>query len=255
MTFSRSFSLLAATLLTAVPAAAADDPQEILRKIDAQLSFASDYKSVAKVRERRADGTEQALELVIYRRDRTSDLLFLVKRPSSMAGSGFLRIGENLWEYSVVAGQWERRTRRADIVGTLLCESDFDRSRLSVDYDGVEEKPEVIKGETYRKFLLKAKPGVELTFDSLRIWVDKDLKIVKRIGYAPSGKPLRTDIIRSYQKVRDPISGREVLHMRDVIERQEEQGVTNSLRYDDIVLSPLPENLFTKTWFEGQLSR
>ncbi len=200
-------------------------------------------------------GPRPPLELVVYRRDSNSDLMFLVKRPPSIAGSGYLRIGENLWEYTIAGGQWERRTRRADIVGTILCESDFDRSRLSIDYDATEEKAEVIKGVTYRKLLLKAKPGVELTFDSLRIWVDKDLKVVKRVGYAPSGKPLRTDLIRSYQTIRDPITGREVLHMRDVIERQEEQGVTNYLRYEDITLAPLPENMFTKSWFEGQISR
>jgi hypothetical protein len=255
------FVAIAACALFAGPSVRAEAPaapaaaQDVTRQIDKQMSIASDYKGVVQIREKLADGTERALELTVYRRDSNEDLLFMVTKPPSVAGAGYLRIDKNLWEYSVSAGLWGRRTRRADLVGTVTCESDFDRSRLSVDYDAVEEAPESINGVAYRKLLLTVKPGLEVTFTQLRLWVDPELKIVKRVGYGPSGKPLRTDIIRSYQKLKDPATGKEFLHWREVVERQEEVGTINVVRYEQVELAPLPPNIFTKAWVEGRLNR
>jgi hypothetical protein len=249
------FTLAAAAALWSAPARAEESAQDFIRRVDGQMAVTSDYKGVAQIREKRGDGTERALEVTVYRRDSNEDLLFLVTKPASIAGGGYLRIDKNLWEYSAIAGQWDRQTRRADLIGTITCESDFDRPRLSVDYDAVEEAAETVKGVSYRKLFLKAKPGVEPTFPTLRIWVDPELKVVKRIGYAPSGKPLRTDLIRSYQRLKDPKTGREFLHYREVVEKQEEAGTVNVVRYEQVELAPLPGNMFTKAWLEGRIHR
>jgi len=255
VTLPRLFAVVATCALWSAPARAEESAQDFIKRIDEQMSISSDYKGIAQIREKRADGTERALEVTVYRRDANEDLLFLITKPPSIAGGGFLRIEKNLWEYSAIAGQWERRTRRADLVGTITCESDFDRARLSVDYDAAWEEPETAHGVSYRKLFLKAKPGVEVTFPTLRIWVDPELKVVKRIGYAPSGKPLRVDLIRSYQRLKDPKTGKEFLHYREVVERQDEVGTVNVVRYEQVELAPLPANVFTKAWLEGRIVR
>jgi hypothetical protein len=229
-----------------------DPPQEVLRLIDKRLSFASDYKGVVRMREIRKDGVETALELQVYRRDSAQDLLFLITKPRNMAGGSFLRIGKNLWEYDPSVGQWNRTTRRGNIVGTIACEGDFDRSRLSEDYDATDEGVESINGTPYRKLSLKAKADAAVNFPLLRLWVDPDYNIVKRIGYAPSGKVLRTDLVRGYQRVKDPLSNRLVYHYSEVLEMESEEGTRLVVRYEDVELAPLSPNIFTKTWIESR---
>ena len=82
--------------------------------------------------------------------------------------------------------------------------------------------------------------------------MDPDLNIVKRIGYAPSGKPLRLDSIRSYQRLKDPLSGEYVYHYKEVIEQEAEEGTKMMVRYDDVVLAPLDPSIFTKSWLEAR---
>ena len=231
---------------------ATPSPEELLRLIDKRMSFASDYKGVVRMREVRKDGTEMASEIIVYRRDSAQDLLFLITQPRYRAGGGYLRIGKNLWEYSPVLGKWERTTRRANIVGTIACESDFDRSRLAEDYTAVDEGTETLNGTPYRKLLLTGKPDSEVSFPLLRLWVDPDHNIVKRAGYAPSGRVLRTDIVRSYQRLKDPMSGQFVYHYKEVLELDEQEGTRMVVRYEDVELAPLSPNIFTKSWFESR---
>jgi hypothetical protein len=227
-------------------------PQQLLQHIDKRLTFASDYKGVVRMREIRKDGTEMAIELQVFRRDSAQDLIFFITQPKHMAGGGFLRIGKNLWEYNPVIGHWERTTRRGNIVGTIACEADFDRSRLSEDYEATDEAPETVNGTTFRKLLLKVKPGAEVAFPIMRLWVDADHNIVKRTGHAPSGKVLRTDLIRGYQRLKDPVSGNHVLHYKEVLEMEAEGGTRLVVLYEDVELAPLSPNIFTKAWVEGR---
>jgi outer membrane lipoprotein-sorting protein len=245
--------LVLALLPVAAFASAKESPEEILRIIDKRMAFASDYKGVVRMREIRKDGIERVSELQIFRRDSSQHLLFLITKPRNLAGGGYLRIGRNLWEYDPTLGQWERATRRGNIVGTISCEGDFDRSRLAEDYLPKDEGMETIEGTAYRKLLLTAKPDAEVTFPMLRIWVDPEFNIVKRVGMAPSGKTLRTDIIRSYQRLKDPISGQFVYHFREVLEFEEEEGTRLDVRYEEVQLAPLDANMFTKSWLEGRL--
>lgn len=256
-----SWTLVFAVLLPVMAGAAAKEPvkeqakvsaQELLAIIDKRMSFTSDYKGVVRMREIRKDGVERAFEMNVYRRDTTRDLLFVVTQPRHMAGGGYLRIEKNLWEYNPLVGQWERSTRRANLVGTIACEGDFERSSLADDYEGKDEGVETIDGTAYRKLLLTAKSGVEVTFTQLRLWVDPDHNIVKRIGYAPSGRVLRTDIVRSYQRLKDPVSGETVYHYKEVLEFEEEEGTKMVVQYANVELAPLSPNIFTKAWLEGR---
>jgi hypothetical protein len=249
-----SCALVLASLLPVVAdAQPKDSPDQVLRAIDKRMAFASDYKGVVRMREIRKDGVERVFELNVYRRDSTQNLIFLFTKPRNFAGGGFLRIGKNTWEYNPVLGQWERITRRANIVGTISCEGDFDRSRLSEDYTAKDDGMETVEGTAYRKLLLTAKAEAEVTFPLLRIWVDPDYNIVKRVGLAPSGKTLRTDIIRSYQRIKDPLNNQLVYHLKEVLEFEEEEGTRLEVKYEEVQLAPLDPNIFTKSWLEGRL--
>ncbi|MCP3138673.1 outer membrane lipoprotein-sorting protein [Pyxidicoccus xibeiensis] len=239
----------------AKPVAGGEKPsaQELLRRIDERMSFKSDYKGTVRLRELRKDGTEQLMEVQVYRRDTSRDLLIYVTNPKHLAGSGYLRIGRNLWEYESSTGQWQRTTQRGNIINTVACEEDFDRSRLAENYDVKDEGEEVVNGTAFRKLHLTMKSGVEVSFDQLRLWVDPGFNIVKRIGYASSGRVLRTDIIRSYQPIKDPADGKVAYPYKEVVESEETGGSQFTVRYDDVVLGRLSPNIFTKTWLEGRV--
>ncbi|PTL79267.1 outer membrane lipoprotein-sorting protein [Vitiosangium sp. GDMCC 1.1324] len=245
--------ILAALLPSLAGAAEKESPEELLRRIDKRMSFASDYKGAVRMKETRKDGSERVSEMLVYRRDASSNLLFLITKPRNMAGGGYLRIGKNMWEYTPATGQWDRTTQRANIVGTIACEGDFDRSKLAEDYTAKDEGVETIEGTAYRKLLLTAKPDAQVSFPLYRLWVDPDDNIVKRVGYAPSGKVLRTDIIRAYQRLKDPVSGELVYHYKEVLEMEEEEGTRVVVKYEEVELAPLDPNIFTKSWLEGRL--
>lgn len=263
-------SLLLLSLLTPAPLLAAEpakapaasakapagDSKESLvdymRRIDKRMTFTSDYKGTVRIMGLSKQNAETAVEIIVYRRDTTRDLLFMTSKPKYMAGSGYLRVGSNLWEYDPNVGQWTRSTMRANIAGTFTCEADFERSRLADAYDPKDEGTEVVDGVTYRKVFLTGKPGSEVSFPLLRLWIDPDLNIVKRIGYAPSGKPLRTDLIRGYQRIKDPLTNEYVYHYKEVLEEEAEEGSRVMVRYDEVVLAPLDPNIFTKSWLESR---
>ncbi len=254
----RALPLRLAVLLTALfptlsGATGKESPEELLRLIDKRMSFASDYKGAVRMREVRKDGVERVSEMLVYRRDASKNLLFLITKPRNMAGGGYLRIGQNMWEYSPATGQWDRTTQRANIVGTIACESDFDRSNLAEEYTAKDDGTETIEGTAYRKLLLTAKPHAQVAFPLYRLWLDPDNNIVKRVGYAPSGKVLRTDIIRAYQRLKDPVSGQFVYHYKEVLELEEEEGTQVLVKYEEVELAPLDPNIFTKSWLEGRL--
>ncbi|MBZ4422261.1 outer membrane lipoprotein-sorting protein [Myxococcus sp. RHST-1-4] len=227
-------------------------PEELLRHIDTKMSFTSDYKGVLRLFETRKDGAKRAMEVHVYRREKSNDLLFLSTQPRHLAGTGTLRIGRNLWDYDPTTGAWRRLTQRTNLLNTFSCESDFDRSRLAEDYAAVDEGDDTVNGVAYRKLLLKAR-NAQVTFPMMRLWVDPQNNIVKRVGYTSSGHTLRTDIIRSYQRIKDPLSGNMVLHYKEVLETEEEEGTQMLVRYDEVTLAPLDANIFTKAWLESRI--
>ncbi|WIG95581.1 outer membrane lipoprotein-sorting protein [Myxococcus sp. SDU36] len=244
-----------ALLLPAVALAEAEPrlaPDALLRHIDEKMSFTSDYKGVIRLYETRKDGAKRAMEVHVYRREADNDLLFLSTKPRHLAGMGTLRIGRNLWDYEATTGSWRRNTQRTNLLNTFTCEADFDRSRLAEDYAGKDEGDDTVNGVAYRKLLLTAKND-QVTFPLMRIWVDPQNNIVKKVGYTASGRTLRTDIVRSYQRIKDPLSGKHVLHYKEVLETEEQEGTQMVVRYDEVVLAPLAANIFTKAWLESRL--
>ncbi|MCP3170181.1 outer membrane lipoprotein-sorting protein [Myxococcus qinghaiensis] len=251
--FLTLLTLLLSPTLASADKVAKPSGEEVLRLIDDRMAFQSDYKGTVRLRELRKDGTENLMELEVYRRDSSRDLLIYITKPRHLAGGGYLRMGRNLWEYEASTGQWQRTTQRGNIVNTVSCEEDFDRSRLAENYDVKDEGEEVVSGTSFRKLHLTSKDGAQVSYVQLRIWVDPAFNIVKRIGYAPSGRVLRTDVIRSYQPMKDPLAGKVVYPYKEVLEIEEASGSQFTVRYDDVTLKALNPNMFTKTWLEGRV--
>jgi outer membrane lipoprotein-sorting protein len=128
--------------------------------------------------------------------------MILFTAPKSSAGQGYLRLDKNLWFYDPSVGKWERRTERERIGGTNSRRSDFDESRLAEEYDPKDEGEETLGRYQAQKLFLTGKPGLDLAFPTIRLWVDKEThNVLKRQEYALSGRLLRTSYYPKWKKI------------------------------------------------------
>ncbi len=226
----------------------------LLKNIDEQQRNGGDYKALAFIEQREKDKDLMVYEAVIYRRDLADKLMILFLRPKSEAGKGYLRLDKNLFIYDPTVGKWERRTERERIGGTDSRRADFDESRLAEEYT-----PEYVGQETLGRFgvhhlKLTAKPGVDVGFPVVDLWIDlKTGNVLKAQDRALSGRLMRTVYYPKWRKVMSPSKGAEVyfpkeIHIYDEVEKANQTQVV--MRKID--LNALPDNIFTKAWLETQ---
>ena len=127
--------------------------------------------------------------------------MFLFTKPQAEAGKGYLRLDKNLWLYDPSVGSWERRTERERIGGTDTRRGDLDESRLVEEYDATFEADEKLGVYDVHGSSLVAKPGVDVAFPKVRMWVDTaTLNVLKRQEIALSGRLMRTALLPALEE-------------------------------------------------------
>jgi len=178
--------LLALLMLVALPAVAAIDGEQILRKVDRNLEPES-YETYRKLIDIQPDGTKK--EYVLYTLKRGKDkLVSLFLSPASEKGRSTLRIGDNMWLYIPDVGRPIRITSLQSVTGSVFNNADILRVDYSVEYrvETAEEQKDAIL------LTLKARTG-EVAYDKLRMSVDKNLLLPTTIeAYAASGMLIKT---------------------------------------------------------------
>jgi hypothetical protein len=206
------------------------------------------------VERKERDKTDVVQELLIYRRDADDKLMLLFTRPKSEQGKGYLRIDKNLWFYDPNVGKWERRTERERIGGTDSRRSDLDESRLAEEYDPTYEGEDKLGVFKVHKLTLKAKPGVDVAFPVVKLWVDQDTSnVLKRQEFALSGKLMRTALYPKWQKLFSESKKADVwfpqeMHFFDEVDKANSTMVL----IKGVDLKPLEANIFTKAWLESK---
>ena len=252
--FFSAFLALNSVTARAGDALSKDKMVDLLRGIDQRIRSSGDYKALFYLEQREKDKPDLVHEGLAYRRDADEKLMILFTKPKSSAGQGYLRIDQNLWFYDPSVGKWERRTERERIGGTNSRRSDFDESRLAEEYDPSDEGEEKLGAYTAQKLILKGKPGLDLAFPMVRIWIDKDTKnVLKRQEYALSGKLLRTSYYPKWKKVFSESKNAEVWYPQEIRFFDEVEKANSTLILIRAVdLHPLEANLFTKAWLESK---
>jgi hypothetical protein len=250
---------LAAALLLAslaLPAAAldADALKKVIATIDDRQRNSGDWKALCYMEAKEKGKTDVVYELVVYRRDEDDKQMFLFTKPRSEAGKGYLRIEKNLWLYDPSTGRWERRTERERIGGTDTRRGDLDESRLAEEYDAAWEADEKLGVYDVHRILLKVKPGVDVAFPQVRLWVDKgSLNVLKRQELALSGRLMRTAYYPRWKKIFSESKGADVWYPEEIrIFDEIEKGNSTLVLIKEIDLRPLAANLFTKAWLESK---
>jgi hypothetical protein len=267
---SRFCSLLGilACLLSAAPAWAATDPnntpsatglslpamQSILKEVDRRQSNNGDYKALIFLEQKEKDKNDIIYDAVVYRRDGDDKMMIMFLKPKSEAGKGYLRLDKNLFMYDPTVGKWDRRTERERIGGTTSQRADFDESRLSVEFIPSYVGEESLGKTQVHHLALRAKPGADVAYPVVHLWVDKDThNMLKQQQMALSGRLMRTSYYPKWGKLYSESKKADVYfpqQIRIFDEVEKENRTTVVVRKVD--LRPLDANIFTKAWLESK---
>ncbi len=257
MTPMRLAIVLAAALALAPAAAAALTDAElakVVREIDERQRNQGDWKALCYMEQKEKGKTDVVYELLVFRRDADDKQMFLFTKPKSEAGKGYLRIEKNLWLYDPATGRWERRTERERIGGTNTRRGDLDESRIVEEYDAKWEGDEKLGVYGVQRILLTAKPGIDVAFPVVRIWVDRaTLNVLKRQELALSGRLMRTVYQPRWRKIFSESKKADVWYPEEIrIYDEIEKQNSTIILIKEIDLRPLDANLFTKAWLESR---
>jgi outer membrane lipoprotein-sorting protein len=230
--------LIAALILACacMPAiAAADDANDILRKVDRNLEPES-YEMYRKLINVEPSGARK--EFVLYSVKKGRDkVLALFLEPASDKGRSTLRLGDNMWLFIPNVGKPVRITSLQSVVGGVFNNADILRVDYAVEYDATveEERPDALV------LGLKAKGG-EVAYDRLKMWVDRKLLLPTRIeAYAASGLLIKT---LHFKEIRDFGGG---IRRPAVIETDSPlyKGYVSVMLYSGIKQRSVPDESFT----------
>ena len=227
---------------------------DLLKTVDERQRNLGDYRAEVYLEQKEKGKVAVVYDALVYRRSADQKFVILFTKPKSSQGQGYLRIDKNLWFYDPAVGKWERRTERERIGGTNSRRSDFDESRLAEEYDATDEGEEKLGNYTAHKLLLKGKPGLDLAFPKIRIWIDKATNnVLKRQEFALSDRLLRTSYYPKWSKVFSESKKGEVWYPHEIRFYDEVEKANQTLVMIRAVdLKPLPANLFTKAWLESK---
>jgi hypothetical protein len=236
------------------PALTQEEMVGILKTIDERQRNSGDYKSLAYIEAREKGKDEVVYEAVVYRRDEDDKFMILFLKPKAEQGKGYLRIDENLWMYDPAVGRWERRTERERIAGSDSRRADFDEWRLADEFEPSYGGRETLGKFTAHKLILKAKPGTDVAYPVLHVWVDVETtNVLKQQDFALSGKLMRTAYFPKWQKVFSESKGEDVWYPKEMRFFDEvEKGNRTTVVIREVDLRPLEANIFTKAWLESK---
>lgn len=259
----RSSSFVVASLATlgaalgaprSAEALSPDEVKKIVLTVDERQRSPGDFKGYCYIASKRKDKSDLIFESAIYRRDEQEKFLFLVLKPSSDAGKGWLRVDQNLFLYDPSVGKWERRTERERIANTDTRRQDLDASHLARDFDAVFKGEELLGKFKAYKLELTAKKGAEVPYPRLEIWVAaENSNLMKELDYGEAGKLMRSVYYPKWAKAFSESKKADVYYPKEIrIFDELEPGSSTTVQIDKIELTPLDANIFTKAWIESK---
>lgn len=227
---------------------------DLLKVVDDRQKNAGDWQSLAYIEQKEKNKVDVVYETLVFRRSEDQKFMILFSKPKASQGQGYLRLDKNLWFYDPSVGKWERRTERERIGGTNSRRSDFDESRLAQEYDPEDGGEEKLGAYTAQVMTLKGKPGLDLAFPVIKLWVDKATSnVLKRQEFALSGRLLRTSYYPKWKKLYSESKKGDIWYPQEIRFYDEVEKANSTLiLIKSVDLRPLAPNLFTKAWLESR---
>jgi hypothetical protein len=226
----------------------------LLKTVDDRQRNQGDWRSEVYIEQKEKGKVAVVYEALVFRRSADQRFMILFTKPKASQGQGYLRVDKNLWFYDPAVGKWERRTERERIGGTNSRRSDFDESRLAEEYDPADKGEEKLGAYTARVLNLTGKPGLDLAFPVIKLWLDKDTKnVLKRQEFALSGRLLRTSYYPKWKKLFSESKHADVWYPQEIRFYDEVEKENSTLiLMKSVDLRALETNLFTKAWLESK---
>ncbi len=246
------FSLLFALVALAAPSS--DEMVQMLRVVDDRQQNNGDWRSLVYIEQKEKDKSDLAYQAAVYRRDLDDKLVILFVKPQSEAGKGYLRADNNMFMFDPTVGKWERRTERERIGGTGGQRQDFDQSRLAEEFTPTFVGEEKLGQYTVNHVKLSVKPGVDVAYPVVELWLDKGTgNVLKRQDFAESLRLMRTTYYPAWNKLYSESKKTDVYFPKEVrIYDEVEKGNSTTVVIQEVDLKPLDPNIFTKAWLESK---
>jgi len=230
------------------------DVDELVALVDDRQRNSGDYRSLCFVKETQRNKEPRLFQAMVYRRDEDDKFMILFTKPKEEAGKAYLKIDKNLWNYDPGTGKWERRTEREKLAGTNSRRSDFDESRLTVEYTSQYEGADKLGTYDVHKIKLTVKKDIDVAYPILSLWIDqKDKNILKREEYSVSGKLMRTSYYPKWDKKFSESKKGDVWVPQEIrIFDELEKGNSTIVVLKEVDLNKLEQNMFTKAWIESK---
>jgi outer membrane lipoprotein-sorting protein len=229
------------------------DSADILRTIDAQVSFLDqDFSAEYTITQEKPGQGSSVTKAAVFRRDRDSKFTILILEPQADKGKGYLKIGDTLWVYDPVSRRFNVSSARNRFQNSNARNSDFTTSTLAKDYRISSEATEKLGVYDTKVYELESVHG-EVTFPFRKIWVDENNLVRKFEDFSLSKQLLRTIAIPTYQRVADRFVPVHVLIL-DALQGRTIDGVFHSertiIKVAKPTLSRLPDLIFTQAYLE-----
>src|SRR3954469_5077202 len=227
---------------------------DLLKAVDDRQKNSGDWRANPYIEQKEKGKMDVVYDATYMRRSQDQKFLILFNKPKASQGQGYLRLDKNLWFYDPAVGKWERRTERERIGGTNSRRSDFDESRLAEEYDPEDNGEQKLGAYTAQVMTLKGKPGIDLAFPVIKLWVDKATNnVLKRQEFALSGRLLRTSFYPKWKKAYSESKKGDTWFPEEIRFFDEVEKANSTLiLIKSVDFHPLPANLFTKAWLESK---
>lgn len=238
----------------AEPALTQPQVDELVKLVDERQQNSGDYKATSFVKETEKGKEPRLFQALVYRQDLEDKFMILFTKPKEEAGKAYLKIDKNLWNFDPATGKWERRTEREKLAGTNSRRSDFDESRLAIEYNAKFDGTDSLGQYNVYKLKLSVREGKDVSYPVIGLWIDqKDKNILKREEFALSGKLMRTSYYPRWQKKFSQSKKADVFVPEEIrIFDELEKGNSTIISIKEFDLNKLETNMFTKAWIESK---
>jgi outer membrane lipoprotein-sorting protein len=249
--FATAAALLVPAVLTAQQTAQTNDPKavELVERWEDKLNVENlDITNLFTLVQKRENEPDRVLRIRIYRRDSQEAYTLIYLYPDSEKGKGYLRDGDDLFQYFPSTREFVYRNRKEDIGGTDARSDLFGKQKTldlyTVKYIGTEK---VSKWDT-DVVELKAK-ALDVSFPIQKWYIRKtDGLPVKVENFSLSKTLMRTYYYISYEEVSD----NKYLFTKLLAVNHLEKGQKTFITIEDVKTDSIQDYVFTKAFLEEQ---
>jgi len=216
----------------------AQTAEEIVRKADEMMDYASAYMEARMVNTDRFGA--KTIEYNAWAKDHN----FLMEFTSDAEyGQKILRTDDRIYHFFPDSETIFTKSKGDSIVGLISYDDVTDEANMLDTYDVSLEGEEMIEGVSCYKIAMTVKKGKRVAYPIQIVWFEKDSSMPRRVEmFTRSNKPLKTMNIREVQQFDDKMIPTDILITDDV-----RTGVTSEIFIETVDLNQtIPDSLFTR---------